>query len=78
MELYNEIKSKTNKYSNNKIFFMCAYPWGTPVKFREDITPQQIDSFLDLSVELRKFWCLQRQRTNHEQVNNTRHGKYDQ
>ena len=32
-------------------------PWGTPVKLREDTTPQRIDSFLDLSVELRKLWC---------------------
>lgn len=51
---------------------MCTYPWGTPVKLREDTTPQGIDSFLDLSVEFRKLWCLQRQRTNHEQVSITR------
>lgn len=40
---------------------MCSYPWGTPVKLRKHTALQGIDSFLDFSGELRKFWCLQRE-----------------
>lgn len=44
---------------------MCSYPWGTPVKLRKHTALQGIDSFLDFSGELRKFWCLQKERRNH-------------
>lgn len=59
---------------------MCSYPWGTPVKLWKYTAPQGIDSFLDFSGELRKFWCLQRERRNiwASQYHHNKYRKQDQ
>lgn len=50
---------------------LMAYPWRTPVKLRKYTAPQGVDSFLDFGGELRKFWCLKREKLLIEQVNIT-------